>query len=188
MKKFLFNICLVSGLFLAMQSCQAQKVVLNREVETSTGEKMLLGDQSADQFKKEPYSTWYQPGYDTYIPDAEAMAKIKKEKINSYEIIIFLGTWCGDSHNNFPKMMKILDEAKYNTKKLKIVTVNRQKQSPTGEESLFNIQKVPTLIVKKYGKEIGRIIENPTSGFIEKDLVEILQKDNTNAVKDLFKK
>ena len=64
--------------------------------------------------------------------------------------------------------------------------VNRKKEAPSGEEGPFNIQKVPTIIVQKYGKEIGRIIESPQSGYLEKDLVEILKKDDSS-FKDLLK-
>ena len=71
--------------------------------------------------------------------------------------------------------MKILDELGVHDNKVTIIGTNRKKESPNGEEGLFNVHKVPTIIVKKYGKEIGRIIEYPKSGFLEKDLLEIIQ-------------
>ncbi len=101
---------------------------------------------------------------------------LKKEKINSYNIIVFLGTWCGDSKRNFPRLMKILEETKFPESKLQIIGVNRQKQAPDGEEVKYNIRHVPTIIVEKYGKEIGRITEEPETGFIEKDLLNIIKK------------
>ena len=67
------------------------------------------------------------------------------------------------------------------------MAVNRKRETPTGEESLYNIQKVPTFIVFKYGKEIGRIAEMPQSGWIERDLLDILKKDD-KSFKELFKK
>ena len=65
---------------------------------------------------------------------------------------------------------------------------NKKKESPTGDEVRYNIQKVPTIIVEKYGKEIGRIIEMPTSGYIERDLVEIMKKDDSSVIKEIFNK
>lgn len=84
--------------------------------------------------------------------------------------------------------MKILEEAKYPDSRLTIIAVNRKKESPTGDEVKYNVSKVPTIIVEKYGKEIGRIIEMPTTGYVERDLVEILKKDDGSVLKEIFKK
>ncbi len=187
MKNLIKSILTVGLLTVTLQSCDAQKVVVNREVDTQTDGKMLLGSQTQDQFKKEPYSDWYNKEYSEYALDEATMSQLKKEKFNTYQLVVFLGTWCGDSHREFPRLMKILDQLKYPEEKLTIIAVNRKKESPSGEEGLYNIQRVPTIIVKKYGKEFGRIIEFPKTGFIEKDLLEIVKKNDTT-VKDLFKK
>ncbi|MGC4129606.1 MAG: thioredoxin family protein [Bergeyella sp.] len=174
----IFKIIAVAGLvFTALQSCESRKVIVNREVQTSAGGSMLLGTQTKEQLLKSPYSDWYQPEYDEYQTDKEAVAQLKKAKLNSYNIILVMGTWCGDSHREVPRLMKILDELKYPLQKLTIIAVNRKKESPNGEEGLYNIQRVPTIIVQKYGKEVGRIIESTKSGWLEKDLLEIIQKD-----------
>ena len=65
---------------------------------------------------------------------------------------------------------------------MQIIAVNRKKESPAGEEGLYNVTRVPTIIVKKYGKEIGRITEMPETGFLEKDLLDILKKDNNSGL------
>ena len=181
MKKFLIRIFTLSGLVLATQLYDAQKVIVNREVETQNDGKMLLGNQLKDQFLKEPYSNWYVQEHDEYAVDEKAIAELRKKKINSYNITVFLGTWCEDSHRDFPRLMKILEQVKYPENKLTIIAVNRKKESPTGDEGLYNIQKVPTIIVQKYGKEIGRIVEMPTTGYIERDLVDILNKVDNNS-------
>ena len=160
---------------MALNSC-AQKVIINREIDTPEYGKMLLGNQSLNQFQKDPYKAWYDENYTIYPIDKTALESLKKEKINSYNIIVFLGTWCGDSHKNFPRLMKILDETKFPKSKLHIIGVNRKKQSPNGEEAKYNIVKVPTIILEKYGKEIGRITEVPETGYIEKDLLNIIKK------------
>lgn len=182
--KTIFTTCLIT---LTLHSCEAQKVVVNREVDTKTDGKMLLGPQTEDQFTKEPYSNWYNDEFANYQLDEKAIDELRKEKLNTYQLIVFIGTWCEDSHREFPRLMKILETLKYPTDKLTIIAVNRKKESPSGEEGLHNIQKVPTIIVKKYGKEFGRIIEFPKTGFIEKDLLEIVKKNDTS-VSDLFKK
>lgn len=171
MKKIILLIVLV----MTLHSC-AEKVVINREVDTTEYGKMLLGTQSLDQFQKEPYNVWYDESYKIYPVDKPSINALKKAKINSYNITVFLGTWCEDSHRNFPRLMKILDETKFPKNKLHIITVNRKKQSPNGEEVKYNITHVPTIIVEKYGKQMGRITEEPETGYIEKDLLNIIKK------------
>ncbi len=149
---------------MALNSC-AQKVIINREIDTPEYGKMLLGSQSLNQFQKEPYKAWYDENYTIYPIDKTALEGLKKEKINSYNI-----------KRNFPRLMKILEETKFPESKLQIIGVNRQKQAPDGEEVKYNITHVPTIIVEKYGKEIGRITEEPETGFIEKDLLNIIKK------------
>ena len=186
MKNIFSKIIFASGLLLLTQSCSAQNVVVNREVDTTTDGKMLLGTQTLSQFQNEPYIGWYKPEFDNYKLHEETMEALKKEKFNSYSITVFLGTWCGDSHRDFPRFMKIAEALNYPENKLTIIAANRKKESPAGEEALYNIQRVPTFIVSKYGKEVGRIVEFPTSGYIEKDLLEIIKKDNSS-IKDIFK-
>ncbi|WP_283250772.1 hypothetical protein [Chryseobacterium capnotolerans] len=41
--------------------------------------------------------------------------------------------------------------------------------------------------MKQYGKELGRIVEMPTSGYIERDLAEILKKNDSSVIKEIFK-
>ena len=186
MKKIIRNIFAASCIILASQQIVAQKVVVNREVETTEDGKMLLGHQLKDQFLKEPYSNWFVKERDEYALDQNAIKDLRKAKLSSYSLIVFMGTWCEDSHREVPRLMKILESMNFPEQKLKIIAVNRKKEAPNGEEGVYNIQRVPTIIVQKYGKEIGRIIEYPTTGYLERDLLEILKKDNTN-LKDLFK-
>lgn len=188
MKKIIKSILVVSGLFLAFQQLSAQKVVVGREVETTEDGKMLLGNQLKEKFLEAPYSDWYVKEHDEYALDQKAINELKKAKINSYNLVVFMGTWCEDSHRDFPRLMKILEEVKYPESKLTIIAVNRKKESPTGDEVRYNVQRVPTIIVERYGKEIGRIIEMPTTGYVERDLVEILKKDDQSVIKEIFNK
>lgn len=168
----------ISALMFA--SCTSHKVVVNRQVEHSQYGQMLLGAQTREQFSTEPFKNWFEEGYSEYEVDETTMQLLKKKKLNSYQITAFVGTWCEDSHREFPRLVKILDALKYPKDKLVTIGLNTKKESPNGEEGLYNIQKVPTFIVKRYGKEIGRITEMPQSGFIEKDLLEIISNKDKN--------
>ena len=186
MKKIIKYSIVVAIAAVLFQSCDTQKVVVNREVDTTNDGKMLLGFQTKSQLQKTPYSDWYTQEHDEYSMDQNAMAELKKEKLKSYKIIVVLGTWCEDSHREVPRLFKILEALDFPDSKLSLIAVNRKYEAPGGEEGIYNIQKVPTIIVQKYGKEIGRIIESPKSGYLERDLLEILKKDNSS-IKDLLK-
>lgn len=188
MKKFITNIIIISSLVFAVQHYHSQKIVVNREVDSQKDGKMLLGHQLKSQFLKAPYADWYVKEHDEYDLDQKAIAELRKEKIGSYNIIVFIGTWCEDSHRDFPRLMKVLEAAKFPESKLTIIAVNRKKESPSGDEGLYNIQKVPTIIVERYEKEAGRIVEMPKTGYIERDLVNILKKDDTSVFHEIFKK
>ena len=186
MKKISHIIATATVLFFTLQSCNTQKMVVNREVQTTKDGKMLLGQQTKKQLLKEPYSEWYIKEHDEYAIDQNAIKDLKKAKINTYNITLVMGTWCEDSHREVPRLFKILEAANYPENKVNMIAVNRKKESPSGEEGINNIQRVPTIIVQKYGKEIGRIVETPKTFYVEKDLLEIIKKDNSS-IKDLFK-
>lgn len=181
------KVFLVGGLMvLGLQACMSKKIIVNREVDSKNDGKMLLGKQTLDQFQKTPYESWYNDEFSHYELNQEMMRDLQKAKIGSYNITIFLGTWCPDSHREFPRFIKILEALHYPMQKLNIIAVNRKKEAPNGEEGIYNISRVPTFIISKYGKEVGRIIEAPQSGWLEKDLLEIGQKDDHSS-KGLFK-
>lgn len=187
MRNFFSTLFIAATLTGTIVSCDSQKVVVNREVDTQKDGKMLLGTQTKAQLAKEPYSEWYSKEHDEYAIDQASVDELKKKKFSTYSLTVFMGTWCDDSHREIPRLMKILEALNYPEQKLRIIAVNRKKESPSGEEGQYNIQKVPTIIVSKYGKELGRIIEMPKSGWLEKDLLEIVNKSNSS-IKDLFKK
>ncbi len=186
MKNLAKIILTTATLLLTIQSCESQKIVINREVQTKNDGKMLLGHQTKDQLLKEPYSEWYVKEHADYAIDQKALAELKKEKLSSYNITLVLGTWCEDSHREVPRFIKILEAVNYPDNKLTMIAVNRKREAPSGEEGPFNIQLVPTFIVQKYGKEIGRIVEYPATGYLERDLLAIIKKDNSS-IKDLIK-
>ncbi len=143
----------------------------------------LIGIQTKDNFKQQPYGEWFTLGYKSYIPDAKTVKEIKKH-LKGITIIAFMGTWCGDSKRETPHFYKIMDEAGFNYKNLTMVTVNRDKETPDHLEEGKNITHVPTFIFYKKGKEIGRFVEYPRET-LEKDILKIVSgKPYKNSYED----
>ena len=138
-----------------------------------TGKPMLLGAIAIEELQQEPFAEWYQMESDGYEVDTELTNAISDPGQYTYEV--FLGTWCGDSRREVPRMEKIFSEMGVDMSNVLIVTLDRDKISPNGEQEGKDIRYVPTLIVSKDNQEIGRIVESPSSetATLESDLFEI---------------
>ncbi|MFP2997090.1 thioredoxin family protein [Spongiivirga sp. MCCC 1A20706] len=148
---------------------------INKEI-ISKNKPILVGQLNKNGLTTVPYKSWFNLQYESYDIDKELINDIKSH-INNYKVQIFMGTWCGDSKRQVPRFYKILENANYKMKNLEVVGVGNglenYKKSPTGEEKGLNIKRVPTFIIYKNDKEIGRIIERPVHS-LEKDLHAIL--------------
>lgn len=119
---------------------------------------MLIGlSQRSDYENRNGFKEWFKEEYDSYEIDEEALVLISTIE-DEIKIECYMGTWCGDSRREVPRMYKILDNIKFDEKKLKIVSVDRNIISPGGEQKGKNIHHVPTIIFYNKGKEISRII------------------------------
>jgi thiol-disulfide isomerase/thioredoxin len=116
--------------------------------------------------------TPYQERFDAYQPD-EAVIKEFPPLPDSLEIFAVFGSWCDDSLEQVPKFMKILDRLGVPGEKVHWIAVNRSKQDPEGLTAGMAVERVPTFIVFRSGREIGRIVESPKKS-LERDLKQIL--------------
>lgn len=136
---------------------------------------ILLGRINTEALQQQPYNSWFIKNYEAYKLDTLVALNLKP-LLHNKTIELFLGTWCGDSKREVPKMLKVLQTARLDTAQLKMICVNHTdnayKQSNAGEENNKHIFRVPTLIVYEDGKELGRITETPLESF-EKDLITI---------------
>lgn len=171
------NLCYLFVLVLAGQ-LNAQTTY--EEIKMPNGYTFLLGEITASNFEAEPYQDWYGTNYENYMVD-QSLVKLFKKKLKQHEILLFLGTWCGDSKREVPRMLKILEAANFPEEQLKIVALDRRKDNYkkglNGEEKGWNVQRVPTLILLKDGKEVNRIVERPIDS-LEEDLLSILTKSD----------
>ncbi|MFT5750379.1 MAG: hypothetical protein ACI93S_001660, partial [Ancylomarina sp.] len=73
-----------------------------------------------------------------------------------------------------PRMVKLLKELKFPMSKLKMFAMDTYKKAPGIDIKAIDVKLVPTLIVYKGEKELGRIIESPKLS-VEADLLEIIK-------------
>jgi thiol-disulfide isomerase/thioredoxin len=144
------------------------------EVDEKSGNPMLMGICSREAFLSSDFSDWFSKEYSDYSTNGDVLSSISKN-FNDYKILIVMGTWCGDSRREIPRLYKILDEIQFPDSNLFLVAVNRKKQGLFNEAEGLDIQLVPTIIFYKNGGEIGRIIETPVKS-LEEDIKDILTK------------
>ena len=172
---FLFIISVII-IVITGSSCNS-KIVSQKSID-SRGNAMLLGKCKREELEQTPYREWFDKNYADYKIDSNAANKLK-ENLEGKNFLIFMGTWCGDSRREVPRMFKLLDYCGVQSSRIQLVMLNSYdsvyKQSPTHEERGLNIHRVPDLFVYENGKEIGRIVESPVIS-LEQDLLDILNK------------
>ena len=169
MQKFLFLLSFVFAVNIGLT--QSQYEVLK----DSIGGKILKGIISRDILTNDSSFKWYAQNLKPYPAGKPAITAFGKHK-DSVQLVIFLGTWCEDSHVIISKLFPFLDAAGFSNDHITIIGVDRNKKTISHLTDVFNILNVPTVIVMKEGKELGRIVEYGRYGIVEKELAEIVDK------------
>jgi len=117
----------------------------------------------------------YQEKQDEVEVNAGAVTSLKKHA-DSIQLLVFMGTWCEDSHNIIPKFYSLLETSAFSKEKVTLIGVDRAKKTLSHLTEALNITNVPTIIVMKNGKEIGRVVEYGKYGLFDMELGEILKK------------
>lgn len=161
-------------LFLSIQFSLAQ--TLNHLKKDEKGNEILLGEINKNGLTNNSFNEWFSENYNEYSIN-KSIVKQLKDSLNTYDINVFLGTWCGDSKREIPVFYKILEAAKFPENKLQVIAVDKTeeayKQSPNHEEKGLNIHRVPTFIFYKNGLEVNRIVESPHET-LECDILKIV--------------
>lgn len=164
-------------LFLITYTATITAQSFNLETTTQKEDTILIGKINKKRLSSSPYSNWFTKNYSEYKPKKESIEFLKTE-LNQYTITIFMGTWCGDSKREIPRVYKILNDSEFSINRITTIAVSRDettyKQSLGGEQEGLNIHRVPTIIFYKNGKEINRIIETPNMS-LEEDMINILK-------------
>ena len=139
--------------------------------------KVLKGIINRSILENDTSFKWFKENMKWGQADEAAVAAFK-QKGKKFKLIIFGGTWCEDTQNILPKIYRVVDQSDYSEKNITLVAVDRKKQTINNLHTIYKIKNVPTFIVLKDGKEIGRVVEYGKSGSTEKDLAEIVQSIN----------
>lgn len=135
--------------------------------------KILKGLLSRSVIENDTTFKWFKDNYKLGRVDASAVEAFKKNG-SSIHMIVFGGTWCEDTQNLLPQFYRLADASGYADSSITLVGVDRNKKTLDNLSDAFHITNVPTFIVMKEGKEIGRVVEYGKYGQIDKELGEIV--------------
>ena len=164
------KLVLAALVILSAQSvfAQAPEVILEND-----GTKILKGFVTKQILVNDSAFSWFTENQKAYTPYAASLQALKNKK-DSVRFLVFGGTWCGDTKTILPKFFSLSEAAGISQDQITLLGVDRSKKTIQHLSEAFNITNVPTIIVLKDGKEIGRVVEYGKSGMFDKDLGEIL--------------
>jgi thiol-disulfide isomerase/thioredoxin len=167
MKQFLF----AAVVLLFFQTAFAQTEVS----QDPNGNKVLKGFITKQELATDSSFKWFAENQQGYTPDQNALQRLRANK-DSINIIAFGGTWCEDTHYILPKFFALADAAGLSPDRITLIGVDHDKKTIQHLSEAFGITNVPTIIVMKNGREIGRVVEYGHTGLFDRDLAEILAK------------
>jgi thiol-disulfide isomerase/thioredoxin len=130
----------------------------------------LVGAATREQVEAVP--EWVQAEVDAK-PDAGAAQALAAVEPGA-EVTVYLGTWCSDSRREVPRFWKAVDAAGGSVPfAVRYVAVDHAKKEPAGLLKQDDVRFLPTIIVRRGGREVGRIVETSPHG-VEQDLLALL--------------
>lgn len=86
---------------------------------------------------------------------------------------VYLGTWCDDSRREVARLFRALELLPGPPPfELRLISVDRSMRAPGYTEDA-GLRFVPTIVVHRKGKVVGRIVESAVRG-VERDLLDLL--------------
>ena len=159
--------------FILLTSSSFAQTLNNMVYDSAVEQKVLIGYCDRTGLEAGEFGTYFLPEDEAYLVN-DSLVKLLNKKIDEYKITVVFGSWCSDSQEQLPRFYKILDKTGYIDDRLTLIAVNREKQTEVVDINALNIERVPTFIVYKKGREIGRIVETPENT-LEEDLWKIIR-------------
>jgi hypothetical protein len=115
-------------------------------------------------------------GRDAAGPEAApeaAVVELLAAAPSGWSLETVYGAWCSDSAREVPRLLRILDILGERAPPATWVAVDRAKREPADVIARLRIERVPTIIVRRSGREVGRIVE-ASSPSLERNLLAIV--------------
>ena len=161
---------------LSLSACSSSKHSpgkINYTVIEDSETKILKGILTRSLIENDTAFAWFKDNMRYGSVDEYALNTFK-QKAGEFSIVVFSGTWCHDSQNLLPKLYRLIDKSGFPENKITLIGVDREKTAPNALHTKWDITNIPTFIIVKKGKEVGRVVEYGKTGNIERELGEIV--------------
>jgi len=148
--KHLFLIAIIIGLGILTRAESEYTV-------TSDGaNKILKGLISRDMLENDTAFRWFHNNKASFVPRTEAVA-VLREKATEVQFLVFAATWNEETKYIIPRFFALLDAAAVPPDQVTLIGVDHANHSAHHLSEDMHIMNLPTIIVLKEGKEVGRL-------------------------------
>jgi thiol-disulfide isomerase/thioredoxin len=158
---------------LLLQTADAQTSYTSEDDPKQPGAFLYKGRITHYLLANTPAFAWYTSGQTTYKPSIPFLNALESAR-GKVRFLIFGGTWCEDTQTILPKFFKAQHAAGFPDSDLTFYAVDRSKKTMNNEAQTYAITNVPTIIVLRDDKEIGRVVEYGKTGKWEEELIGLL--------------
>ncbi len=147
--------------------------------EAAEAEPVLVGAVTRDEIE-EAVPGWVSETVSAEIDEEDATALVGVAP--GVEVTVVLGTWCSDSRREVPRFWRALDQTGGLVPfEVGYVAVDRDKEEPADLLAGLDLAYVPTFVVRRGGREVGRIVESSPGG-VESDLLALLSGEASGVI------
>lgn len=166
--------------FLSIALISLSYLVYSQQYEVSQdpkhpGVKVLRGIINKYLLQNDSSFQWYKANQKFYGPDSSTLNALERTK-GKIQFVLFGGTWCEDTQFILPQFFKLQELSGVPDSVITFFGVNREKRSLSNITDAFGITNVPTIIIMKNGKELGRVVEYGKSGKWDRELEGIIKQ------------
>jgi hypothetical protein len=145
-----------------------------------SGGKVLKGKLDLKTLTSDTAYAWFYTGVNKYQPNDNMLNYIKSNR-EKFNVVALIGTWDEQSRVLFPQLYKVMVLA--GSPETQMLIFGADEKLDTGAPVEYKLKRVPTFIILKEGKELGRISGNVEES-IEADIAKILLKADKKAKGD----
>jgi hypothetical protein len=136
--------------------------------------KVLKGKIEMKTLISDSAYAWFYTGVNKYQPN-DNMVNYLKANRDKFNVVALIGTWNEQSRQLLPKLYKVMIMA--GAPEQQVLIFGADEKLDTGAPQDYKLKRLPTFIVMREGKELGRIT-GEVSESVESDLARILLKAN----------
>jgi hypothetical protein len=115
----------IAAMALLLHSCNRKTVSSGNQPTAAKENGLLLGIHTKEDLQHAPFKDWFDKNYSDYTPDSFTTHQLQP-LLKNKNFELFMGTWCGDSKREVPRIFKILEYAGVGPAQIKMVMVDNR--------------------------------------------------------------